>query len=140
MTEPTGTTTKLNEPGPSLAGRLDDLAALVADTAGATATGPAARWVVIAGSLPPGLPDDALAVLVRAVRARHGDDVQIAVDSSGVAVHRAAASGERIDLVKPNAEELAEVVGGDPDAYERDHGLAAAAAEACVHAGSRRPR
>ncbi len=56
VTEPTGTTTKLNEPGPSLAGRLDDLAALVADAAGATATGPAARWVVLAGSLPPGCP------------------------------------------------------------------------------------
>ncbi|WIB60715.1 hexose kinase [Curtobacterium sp. MCLR17_007] len=129
VTEPTGTTTKLNEPGPSLAGRLDDLAALVADTAGATATGPAARWVVIAGSLPPGLPDDALAVLVRAVRARHGDDVKIAVDSSGVAFTALLRSGERIDLVKPNAEELAEIVGGDPEVYERDHGLAAAAAE-----------
>ncbi|WIE65359.1 hexose kinase [Curtobacterium sp. MCLR17_036] len=129
VTEPTGTTTKLNEPGPSLAGRLDDLAALVADTAAATATGPAARWVVFAGSLPPGLPDDALAVLVRAVRARHGADVRIAVDSSGVPFTALLQSGERIDLVKPNAEELAEVVGGDPDEYERDLDAAVAGAE-----------
>jgi len=128
VTEPTGTTTKLNEPGPSLAGRLDDLADLVATTAGPTATGPAARWVVLAGSLPPGLPDDALAVLVRAVRQRHGDDVRIAVDSSGVPFTALLQSGERIDLVKPNAEELAEVVGGDPEQYEQDPGLAAAAA------------
>ncbi|QQD77643.1 hexose kinase [Curtobacterium sp. YC1] len=129
VTEPTGTTTKLNEPGPSLAGRLDDLAALVADTAGATATGPAARWVVVAGSLPPGLPDDALAVLVRAVRARHGEDVRIAVDSSGLPFTALLQSGERIDLVKPNAEELAEVVGGDPEEYERDLDAAVAGAE-----------
>ncbi|WIB26954.1 hexose kinase [Curtobacterium sp. MCSS17_015] len=128
VTEPTGTTTKLNEPGPSLAGRLDDLADLVASTAGATATGPAARWVVLAGSLPPGLPDDALAVLVRAVRARHGADVRIAVDSSGVPFTALLQSGERIDLAKPNAEELAEVVGGDPEAYEQDPALAAEAA------------
>jgi 1-phosphofructokinase len=129
VTEPTGTTTKLNEPGPSLAGRLDDLAALVADTATATATGPAARWVVFAGSLPPGLPDDALAVLVRAVRARHGEDVRIAVDSSGVPFAALLQSGERIDLVKPNAEELAEVVGGDPEEYERDLDAAVAGAQ-----------
>ncbi len=129
VTEPTGTTTKLNEPGPSLAGRLDDLAALVADTAAATATGPAARWVVVAGSLPPGLPDDALAVLVRAVRARHGEDVRIAVDSSGLPFTALLQSGERIDLVKPNAEELAEVVGGDPEEYERDLDAAVAGAE-----------
>ncbi|WP_395819643.1 1-phosphofructokinase family hexose kinase [Curtobacterium flaccumfaciens] len=129
VTEPTGTTTKLNEPGPSLAGRLDDLAALVADTAAATATGPAARWVVVAGSLPPGLPDDALAVLVRAVRARHGADVRIAVDSSGAPFTALLQSGERIDLVKPNAEELAEVVGGDPEEYERDLDAAVAGAQ-----------
>ncbi|ROP65108.1 MULTISPECIES: 1-phosphofructokinase family hexose kinase [unclassified Curtobacterium] len=129
VTEPTGTTTKLNEPGPSLAGRLEDLAALVADTADVTPTGPRARWVVLAGSLPPGLPDDALAVLVRAVRARHGADVRIAVDSSGVPFTALLQSGAHLDLVKPNAEELAEIVGGDPDEYERDHELAAAAAE-----------
>lgn len=129
VTEPTGTTTKLNEPGPSLTGRLDDLASLVADTAAATATGPAARWVVFAGSLPPGLPDDALAVLVRAVRARHGEDVRIAVDSSGVPFTALLQSGERIDLVKPNAEELAEVVGGDPDTYEQDLDAAVSAAQ-----------
>jgi len=125
VTEPTGTTTKLNEPGPDLAGRLDDLAALVADAAGPTPTGPGARWVVLAGSLPPGLPDDALAVLVRAVRERHGDAVRVAVDSSGVPFTALLQSGERIDLVKPNAEELAEVVGGDPDEYERDVDAAA---------------
>jgi 1-phosphofructokinase len=129
VTEPTGTTTKLNEPGPSLDGRLEDLATLVADTAGATATGPAARWVVLAGSLPPGLPDDALAVLVRAVRQRHGDAVRIAVDSSGLPFTALLQSGERIDLVKPNAEELAEVVGGDPDEFERDVDAAVTAAQ-----------
>jgi len=84
---------------------------------------------VVAGSLPPGLPDDALAVLVRAVRARHGADVRIAVDSSGVPFTALLQSGERIDLVKPNAEELAEVVGGDPEEYERDLDAAVAGAQ-----------
>ena len=129
VTEPTGTTTKLNEPGPSLAGRLEEFAELVARTAGPTATGPAAAWVVLAGSLPPGLPYDALAVLVRAVRARHGDAVRIAVDSSGVPFTALLQSGERVDLVKPNAEELAEVVGGDPAEFERDPDAAAVAAQ-----------
>ena len=51
ITEPDGTTTKLNSPGSTVSGRhLDDLAATVLDRAGDAA------WVVLAGSLPPGHP------------------------------------------------------------------------------------
>jgi 1-phosphofructokinase len=121
VTEPTGTTTKLNEPGPSLAAVADALTARVADGA------VDAAWVVLAGSLPPGLPDDTLATLAAAVRARD-PRARIAVDSSGVPFTALVASGVPVDLVKPNAEELAEVVGGDPAEYEADAALTAAAA------------
>ena len=66
---------------------------------------------------------------VRAVRAELGDGARIAVDSSGAPLAALVQSGERIDLVKPNAEELAELVGGDPEEYERDLDAAVAGAQ-----------
>ncbi|KQO61405.1 1-phosphofructokinase family hexose kinase [Curtobacterium sp. Leaf261] len=126
ITEPTGTTTKINEPGPSLARHADALTDLVVSSS------VGARWLVLAGSLPPGLPDDTLARMVGAVRAaadRSGVAApRVAVDSSGVPFTALLSSGVHVDLLKPNAEELAEVVGGDPDAYEADPSLAATAA------------
>jgi 1-phosphofructokinase len=131
ITEPTGTTTKINEPGPSLAGRLPALTDLVVEAARG------ARWLVLAGSLPPGLPADTLAQIVRAVRDTGApaaatdtarDATRVAVDSSGVPFTALLSAGIPLDLVKPNAEELAEVVGGDPDRYESDPVLAASAA------------
>jgi 1-phosphofructokinase len=135
ITEPTGTTTKINEPGPSLAAHADALTDLVASSS------VGARWVVLAGSLPPGLPDDALARMVEAVRATAdrtgGPAPRIAVDSSGVPFTALLAAGVPVDLLKPNAEELAEVVGGDPDAYEADPVLAAGAAARLLDRGVR---
>ncbi|MFZ7086649.1 1-phosphofructokinase family hexose kinase [Curtobacterium sp. RRHDQ10] len=135
ITEPTGTTTKINEPGPSLAAHADALVDLVVTSAAG------ARWLVLAGSLPPGLADDALAEIVRAVRSASDDAGQdaprIAVDSSGVPFTALLASGVPIDLLKPNAEELAEVVGGDPDGYEADPVRAATAAARLLDRGVR---
>ncbi|ROQ39585.1 1-phosphofructokinase [Frondihabitans sp. PhB188] len=123
ITEPDGTTTKINEPGPDLGGHAIALVDLIVEHA------VSADWLVIAGSLPPGLPADFLAGVVHAVRVAHGDSApRIAVDSSGEPFRQLLDSGVPVDLVKPNAEELAEVVGGDPDVYETDRDAAVAGA------------
>lgn len=101
VAEPDGTTTKLNEPGPKLSSReLEDLV----DAAWAAAAG--AAWLVGCGSLPPGAPTDLYATLVTRARA-HG--IRVAVDTSGPALAAAVAASP--DLIKPNHEELAELVG-----------------------------
>ncbi|WP_062389314.1 1-phosphofructokinase [Demequina iriomotensis] len=123
--EPDGTTTKLNEPGPVLdADETAELLATAAAVAGAT-------WVVGCGSLPPGAPEDLYARLIADAR-RAG--VRVAIDSSGAPLAAAVASTP--DLIKPNHEELAELVGhplptlGDVLAAARDlvsHGIATVA-------------
>lgn len=101
--EPDGTTTKLNEAGPHLSdAELSDLL----QTVEAAMSG--ADWVVGCGSLPPGAPTDLYAVLVRRVRERGG---RVAIDSSGAPFEAAVAAGPH--LIKPNHEELAELVGHD---------------------------
>ncbi|WP_084130011.1 1-phosphofructokinase [Demequina sp. NBRC 110055] len=101
VAEPDGTTTKLNEPGPALsAAELESLL----DAAAARAAGSA--WLVGCGSLPPGAPTDLYATLVER---GHAAGALVAIDSSGPAL--AAAIGASPDLIKPNHEELAELVG-----------------------------
>lgn len=103
VTEPDGTVTKLNEPGPTLSdGEVHKLLALVADAADG------ADWIVTSGSLPPGAPIDLHAQIVRI---GHEVGARVAVDTSGLALVSALA--ERPDLVKPNAEELAQATGAD---------------------------
>jgi len=129
LTEPDGTTTKINEPGPQLTD--DDASRLVEATARAAAS---ADWLVIAGSLPPGLAPDFYARVVRAARAvAGGGRPLVAVDSSGeplaALLATFAASGERIDLIKPNGDELAELTGAaSGDDIEADPALAASVA------------
>ena len=103
VTEPDGTTTKINEPGSSLSPHSQaDLLDLVAELAAE------AEWVVLAGSLPPGVGDDFYARAI--VRIRELDEPpSIAVDTSGGPL--AAALQASPDLIKPNAEELAELLG-----------------------------
>lgn len=101
VVEPDGTVTKLNEPGPTLS--PDELDALLR-TGTAAASG--ARWLVASGSLPPDAPDDLLAQLGRG-GAEMG--ASVAVDTSGPALAAALRAGP--DLVKPNADELAELTG-----------------------------
>jgi 1-phosphofructokinase len=109
IAEADGTVTKLNEPGASLG--LDDLEALAAKV---LAAAPPTSWVVLCGSLPPGLRAEAYATLTHRFVAA---GLRVAVDTSGPAFRAAVAVGP--ELVKPNAEELAEAVGrplGSPSA------------------------
>ncbi|MFC5728255.1 MULTISPECIES: 1-phosphofructokinase family hexose kinase [Nocardioides] len=129
VTEPDGTTTKLNTSGPT--STIDDLEALAA----AVLAGPAGDWVVLAGSLPPGAPDEWYAELVARLLAAGR---AVAVDTSEaalVAVVDALAPGRAPSLLKPNAEELAAVVGVDPVALEGDVMQVAAAARTLVDRG-----
>jgi 1-phosphofructokinase len=99
--EPDGTTTKLNEPGPQLCpAEVDALLTATLEAADG------ADWVVGCGSLPPGAPTELYAALVTRVRER---GIRIAVDSSGTPMTAAVAA--RPHLIKPNHEELAELVG-----------------------------
>ena len=135
LTEPDGTTTKINEPGPAL-DESDEIALLnlvVSHAKNAT-------WVVLAGSLPPGLPGDFYARVVRAIREdsadRDGPAPRIAVDSSGEPLAALVASGVGVDLIKPNSEELAELTGiGDGESLEADPLAAYAAAQTLVERG-----
>lgn len=102
LVEPDGRVTKVNAAGPELT--VAEVEALVKATVAAAADG--ATWVAASGSLPPGVPDDLYATVAADI---HAAGARVAVDSSG-APFRAAIAG-RPDLVKPNAEELAEVTG-----------------------------
>lgn len=106
VTDPDGTTTKINMPGPRLAEA--EVAALIDAIATAAER---AEWIVFAGSLPPGAGDDFYSVAIAAVRERWGARApKIAVDTSGPALERVVAHA-RPDLIKPNEIELAELVG-----------------------------
>lgn len=101
LVEPDGTVTKINEPGPVLTSH--ELAAI---TASVLTAAESAEWVVACGSLPPGLPENAFAELCKQLVAA---GVRVAVDTSGEGLRDAAQAG--VALLKPNREELAEVVG-----------------------------
>lgn len=130
LTEPDGTTTKVNEPGPALSSdQQAALMELVLDQAAG------ASWLVLAGSLPPGVPDTFYADLTRELKTRLGDAApKVAIDSSGAPLAAAVAAGP--DLLKPNADELAELTGiSDPDSLEADPHLAARVAGTLITAG-----
>ena len=101
--EPDGTTTKLNEPGPDLSPA--EVEALLTTT---LERADGAQWAVGCGSLPPGASTDLYAGLVSRVRERGG---RVAIDSSGAPF--AAAVAAKPHLIKPNHEELAELVEHD---------------------------
>src|SRR5699024_1439966 len=90
------------EPGTALtparqAEVIDLVAGLAAD----------ADWVVLAGSLPPGVEDDFYAQTITAVRQLR-QPPSISVATSGAPL--AEALGQSPDLIKPNAQELAELL------------------------------
>ena len=101
LVEPDGTVTKVNEPGPHLSP-----AEFAAITEVLLAEAPAADWVVASGSLPPGLAAPAFAELCQRLATA---GARVAVDTSGAGLREAAKAG--VCLIKPNREELAEVVG-----------------------------
>lgn len=101
VAEPDGTLTKINAAGPELSpAEAESLLATVGDRSDGAA------WITCCGSLPRGLQPSWYAALV--ARA-HAAGARIALDTSGPAL--LAALRERPDVVKPNAEELAEAVG-----------------------------
>ncbi|WP_327187663.1 1-phosphofructokinase family hexose kinase [Streptomyces sp. NBC_01334] len=97
----TGDTTQLNEPGPVIAPA--EWSAFQEAYEGLLA---GADAVALCGSLPPGVPVGAYAVLVRRARAA---GVPVLLDTSGEPLRRGVAA--RPDIVKPNATELAELTG-----------------------------
>lgn len=113
LVEPDGRTSKINEPGPYLA--ADDAQRLRTSVLQAAAR---AQWVVLAGSLPPGL---TAAFYTDLIAALHHAGVQVAVDVDGPLLADVLAAGP--DLIKPNAEEL-----------ERAAGLPVHDAASAVHA------
>lgn len=134
LTDPDGTTTKINEPGPALtAQQLAELGGLVADAAAG------ADWLVLAGSLPPSVPADFYAQLTAQLRTSLGGKCpKIAVDTSGAPLTELFAhSAQHIpDLIKPNAEELAELVGSfDEAALEGSIELATDCAKKLLETG-----
>ncbi len=126
LTEPDGTTTKLNEPGAPL-----DEATRTALAALLHRHAEGARWVALSGSLPPGTPLDWYADLVRALR---DTGARIAVDTSEAPLLALLAAGPDAapDLLKPNAEELAQLTGVPEEALTADR-EAAVAAVATLH-------
>lgn len=94
-----GETTDLNFPG--LRPAADDLAKLEGQLDGLNA-----RWCVLAGSLPPGVPADFYASAITRLKAR---GVRVALDTSGEALRLALPAGP--DFIKPNHHELAALVG-----------------------------
>ena len=129
ITEPDGTTTKLNSPGAEV---LPLHLELMAQAVLVRASG--AAWTVLAGSLPAGAPAGFYAELVRRLREVGG---RVAVDTSEAPL-QALVDGLPLsapDLMKPNGEELASFTGGDPDELESDPAATAAAARRLIDRG-----
>jgi len=123
IADPAGVTTKLNLPGATL---TEAEASAIIDAVVRESVG--AHWLVLAGSLPPGAGDDFYVRVIDAVRAAQGTDAPlIAVDTSGAALTSVVEAGNP-DLIKPNDEELADLVGTPIDSTE--DGLAARVLEA----------
>lgn len=129
ISEPDGTTTKLNSPGPTvtplvLRGLAESLRRRAAS----------ADWIVLAGSLPPGAPVEWYAELVGALR---DTGARIAVDTSDAPLRALVdrLAGAAPHLMKPNGEELASFAGGDAEVLESDPRAAAAAARTLVDRG-----
>ncbi len=148
ITEPDGTTTKINEQGSFLSDTTQRaLIDLVLDAA------LGARWVVLAGSLPPGVPDNFYAVLIRELRSRYDENSPlIAVDTSGSPL--ISAVNAQPDLIKPNGHELAQLASDlgltgsagfagtandtrDADSLERDSRRVAELSQILIESGVR---
>lgn len=130
LTEPDGTTTKLNSAGATV-----DTELLVRLSDAVEKAAVEATWVVLAGSLPPGAPSDWYADLAVALSRL---PVAVAVDTSGDALAAIASDLERTRpaLLKPNAEELATLTGDQPAELANDPHAVAIAARTLVDRGA----
>ncbi|MFF7842815.1 1-phosphofructokinase family hexose kinase [Streptomyces ossamyceticus] len=111
VVDATGDTTQLNEPGPLITpaewSAFQEAYEVLLRSASA---------VALCGSLPPGVPVGAYAGLIRTARTLA---VPVLLDTSGEPLRRGVAA--RPDVVKPNAEELAELTGShEPSRATRD--------------------
>ncbi|MCV7359472.1 1-phosphofructokinase family hexose kinase [Mycolicibacterium fluoranthenivorans] len=135
ITESDGTTTKLNEPGaPFEAAALQELTHTVLQAA------QGASWVVLSGSLPPGIPVHWYADMVAALS---DYDCHVAVDTSDAPLAALAAGFGTAapDVIKPNAEELAGLTGHsaaelESAAAQGDTGPVVAAARQLIDRGA----
>jgi 1-phosphofructokinase len=130
LTEADGTTTKINSSGATAdADLLERLRTAVVDLAAE------ARWVVLAGSLPPGAPPEWYAEVAAGLA---GTTARVAVDTSEAPLTALAErlGSARPDVLKPNAEELALLTDDDPAAIEADPVVAARAAARLVSSGA----
>ncbi|ALC06123.1 fructose-1-phosphate kinase [Corynebacterium deserti GIMN1.010] len=117
VTEPDGTTTKLNGPGAFLSEpKLRSLEKMLVN-----ALVPEVTWVVLAGSLPPGAPVDwypRLTALIHAAR----PDVRVAVDTSDQPLlelgKKLDEPGAAPNLIKPNGLELGQLANVDGEELE----------------------
>lgn len=138
ITEPDGTTTKFNGSGSALLPenqrKIEQiLVALSQDCS----------WVVLAGSLPPGVKPTWYGHLVSLIRASN-KDVNIAVDTSDkalIALGDQLSKDVRPTLLKPNSTELGQLAHIDPHlleqkALEGDFLLAVTAARNLITAGA----
>ncbi|MFF5361103.1 1-phosphofructokinase family hexose kinase [Streptomyces scabiei] len=111
VSDASGDTTQLNEPGP-----LISPAEWSAFQEAYVELLRSASVVALCGSLPPGVPVGAYAGLIRTARTL---SVPVLLDTSGEPLRRGVAA--RPDLLKPNAEELAELTGShEPSRATRD--------------------
>ena len=107
-------TTKLNEPGAELtAAEIQDLERLLLES---TSPGDS---VMLSGSLAPGLPIDEYVRLVVALRER-GARVGVDTSDAPLAALSAALDIAAPDFLKPNAEELGQILGTDGAALEAE--------------------
>jgi 1-phosphofructokinase len=129
ISEPDGTTTKLNSPGPTVTAEV-----LRGLTESLRRRAASADWIVLAGSLPPGAPVEWYADLVATLR---DSGARLAVDTSDAPLRALVERlpGSAPHLMKPNGEELASFTGADPDLLESDPGAAAKAARTLVDQG-----
>lgn len=107
VTDADGTTTNLNAPPHPL--RPEEWDSLTFSALRAAVDIDAA-WLVVAGSLPAAVGTAHAVDLVPLVRAAQDLGIRVAVDSSGPGLRAVLDPAARIDLVKPNRHELAELV------------------------------
>lgn len=112
-----GITTKVNAPGTRLT--ADQLGQLIRELAREAA---GARWAVLSGSLPPGVDSGWYADVVESIA---DVGLRIAVDTSGESLRKTLDRvADRIDLIKPNSDELAELLDVPAASFEGDPQLA----------------
>lgn len=110
LAEDDGTTTKINEPGPELLPEVRRRLATALVAAAADAT-----WVALCGSLPPGAPTHWYGDLAAQVGS------PVALDTSGAALAAAVERApESLALIKPNSDELGELLGLPASEFEGD--------------------